>query len=43
MVENSPFNAGDVGLIPGWGNGIPQAMHGAAKPTGHNSRASLLQ
>ena len=26
MVENSPFNAGDAGLIPGWGNGIPQAM-----------------
>ena len=42
MVENSSFNAGDVGLIPSWGNRIPQAMHGAAKPTGHNSRASPL-
>ena len=24
-VKNPPCNAGDMGLIPGWGNNIPQA------------------
>ena len=25
VVKNPPFNAGDVGLIPGWGAKIPHA------------------
>ena len=24
-VKNPPYNAGNMGLIPGWGNNIPQA------------------
>ena len=25
VVKNSPSNAGDTGLVPGWGTKIPQA------------------
>ena len=25
MVKNPPLNAGDVGLIPGWGTKVPRA------------------
>ena len=26
MVENLPSDAGDLGLIPGWGTKIPHAL-----------------
>ena len=26
VVKNSPCNAGDMGLVPGWGTNIPHAM-----------------
>ena len=26
VVKNTLFNAGDMGLIPGWGTRIPQAL-----------------
>ena len=43
MVKNPPSNAGDVGLIPGWGTKIPHAMGKLSsqleKPTGHNEHS----
>ena len=32
VVKNPPSNAGDVGLIPGWGTKIPHAMGKAHVP-----------
>ena len=35
VVKNSPCNAGDVGLIPGWGIKIPHAAPRESKLTPH--------
>ena len=35
MVENPPFNAGDVGSIPGRGTKIPTCLR-VTKPACHN-------
>ena len=40
VVKNPPSNAGDAGLIPGWGTKIPHAAGQlspcALQPSGHN-------
>ena len=42
MVKNPPYNAGDVGSIPGQGTKIPHAA-GATKPMHHNYWAHAPQ
>ena len=43
MVKNPPANAGDMGLIPGWGRspgeGIPTPVFLPGKPHGQRSLA----
>ena len=41
VVKNPPSNAGDVGLIPGWGTKIPHAT-GQLSPHTTNYRARAL-
>ena len=41
MVKNLPSNAGNTGLIPGWGTKIP---HTVGQPSPHTAReAHLMQ
>ena len=42
VVKNLPWNAGDVGLTPGWGAKIPHAM-GYLWPTCHSQRVCSPQ
>ena len=47
VVKNPPSNAGDAGLIPGWGTKIPHVSGRlsllALESTCHNWRAHMLQ
>ena len=38
MVKNAPFNAGDTGLIPGWGTKI---LHAAGQLSPHTTAIEL--
>ena len=42
VVKNLPFNAGPLGLIPGWGTKIPHTM-GQRSPLTETREAHLLQ
>ena len=47
VAKNPPSNAGDAGLILGWGTKIPHAMGQLSprtlEPARHNSRACVPQ
>ena len=49
VVKNSPCNAGDKGLIPGWGTKIPHIVEPVSpsaptpEPTHHNKPSQVTQ
>ena len=43
MVKNLPYNAGDTGLIPGWGTKMPHTSGQLLSPSATTKEKPALQ